>query len=154
MRAAIVDGPLQANALIDEVSSASEGASVAFVGRVRDVNDGHTVSGLDYTAYRPMAERELNDVVREAETRWPGARVICEHRIGALRPGDASVVVVASHPHRADAFDACRYVIEQIKVRVPIWKREHYLDRDPAWVAAHAPGATAGRAVPDSGVTR
>lgn len=135
MRTAIVNRPLEVNALIDEVSSVSHGASVAFVGTVRDVNDGRAVSELEYSAYTPMAERELGAIVREAEARWPGAQAVCEHRVGALALGDASVVVVTSHPHRGEAFEACRYVIEQLKTRVPIWKREHYRDGDPDWVA-------------------
>jgi molybdopterin synthase catalytic subunit len=137
MRAAIVTEPLDAGALLAEVSCVSNGAAVVFVGTVRDMNDGRDVAALDYKAYSGMAVRELESIVGEAETTWPESRVVCEHRIGALSLGDASVVVAASHPHRAAAFDACRYVIEQIKRRLPIWKREHYTDGDLAWVEGH-----------------
>src|SRR5579862_5362524 len=109
MRSAIVDHALDAGALLAEVSSASNGAAVVFVGTVREVNDDRAVTALDYTAYGPMAERELAAIVGEAESVWPSSRVACEHRIGALALGEASVIVAAAHPHRAQAFEACRY---------------------------------------------
>lgn len=146
MRAAIVERVLDPAALLREVSSVSNGAAVVFVGSVRDVNDDRDVTALDYRAYVPMAELELAAIVREAETRWPAASVVCEHRIGALALGDAAVVVVAAHPHRDAAFEACRHVIEALKVRVPIWKREHYSSGERTWVEP-APG---GAAAPES----
>jgi molybdopterin synthase catalytic subunit len=134
MRAAVVARPLDAVALLAAVGSSTQGASVLFIGTVRDMNDGRSVTALDYRAYTPMAERELVRIIDEAELAWPGAHVACEHRIGALALGDASVIVAASHPHRAEAFEACRFVIEQLKLRLPVWKREHYADGDLAWV--------------------
>jgi molybdopterin synthase catalytic subunit len=134
MRTAIVTRALDAGAMLTEVSSVSNGAVVVFVGTVRDVNDDRDVTGLDYDAYVPMAERELALIVRDAELQWPASTVVCEHRIGSLALGDASVVVAASHPHRGEAFDACRFVIEELKKRLPIWKREHYADGALAWV--------------------
>ena len=136
MRAAIVTHAIDPAALLAEVSSTANGASVVFVGTVREVSADRAVTALDYEAYGAMAERELVAIVRESELRWPPSRVVCEHRVGALALGDASVVIAASHPHRAEAFDACQYVIEQLKVRVPIWKREHYVDGELAWVGA------------------
>jgi molybdopterin synthase catalytic subunit len=143
MRTAIVDRPIDSSALLAEVAAASSGATVLFVGTVRDMNDGRDVSALDYKAYAPMAERELASIVADAGTRWAGSRIVCEHRIGSLSLGDASVAIAVSHPHRGEAFDACRHVIEELKKRLPIWKREHYADGDLAWVenAAAPPSA-------------
>lgn len=134
MHAAIVERPLDAAALLASVSAPARGGAVLFVGTVRDLNDGRPVEALDYTAYGPMAASELQAIVAEAETQWPGAVVACEHRIGALTLGDAAVVVAAAHPHRGPAFEACRYVIEALKQRVPIWKREHYTSGEAEWV--------------------
>jgi molybdopterin synthase catalytic subunit len=134
MRTAMVERAIDPAALTAEVASASNGATVVFIGTVRDMNDGRDVTALDYKAYASMAERELSAIVIEAETRWSPSRIVCEHRVGALTLGDASVVIAASHPHRAEAFEACRYVIEELKKRLPVWKREHYADGDLAWV--------------------
>lgn len=134
MRVAIVERMLDPAALLAEVASASDGASIVFVGTVRELNDGRRVTALDYRAYVPMAEKEMATIALEAEARWTPARVVCEHRIGALTLGDASVAIAVAHPHRGAAFDACRYVIDELKKRVPIWKREHYADGELAWV--------------------
>lgn len=134
MRTAIVEHQIDAAALTAEVASTANGATVVFIGTVRDMNDGRSVTALDYKAYTSMAERELSAIVVEAETHWPSSRIVCEHRVGTLTLGDASVTIAASHPHRGEAFEACRYVIEELKKRLPVWKREHYADGDLAWV--------------------
>ena len=133
-RAAITDAPLDAARLLAEVTRPANGAAVVFVGTVREVNDGRAVSGIDYSAYREMAERELEAIVQEAAERLGTPDVVAEHRLGTLGLGEASVIVAAAHPHRAQAFDACRHVIEEIKRRVPVWKREHYVDGTREWV--------------------
>jgi molybdopterin synthase catalytic subunit len=132
-RAALVDRPLDPAALLAEVAGSAHGATALFVGTVREQHAGRAVSGIDYVAYGPMAERELAAIVAEAAA-GDGGSVVCEHRVGTLAVGEASVAIAAAHPHRAPAFDACRYVIEQIKRRVPIWKREHYVDGTRGWV--------------------
>jgi molybdopterin synthase catalytic subunit len=134
MRTSIVDRPIDSCALLEEVARHSNGATVLFVGTVRDLNDGDAVSGLDYSAYAGMAERELAAIVSEAAERWSTSDIVVEHRVGALDLGDASVAIAAAHPHRGEAFDACRYVIEELKRRLPIWKREHYVDGRAEWV--------------------
>jgi molybdopterin synthase catalytic subunit len=134
VRTAIVDRPIDVTALLREASGHHNGAAVVFVGTVRDVNDGRAVSGMEYTAYRAMAERELDAVAREAVDRFGTDDVVVEHRLGALALGEASVAIVVGHPHRGAAYDASRYVIEQLKQRVPIWKREHYVDGTREWV--------------------
>ena len=136
MRIALVDRAIDVAALIAEVNDHSCGASAMFLGHVRNINDGRAVTGIEYSAYRSMAEREMGAIAREAHERFGVSRLVVEHRLGALGLGDVSVAVVAAHPHRAPALDATRFVIEQLKRRVPIWKLEHYADGTREWVAA------------------
>lgn len=136
MRVALVDRPIDAAALIAEVSDDSCGAATVFLGCVRNVNDGRPVTGIEYSAYRSMAEREMSAIAREADERFGVSRVVLEHRLGTLGLGDVSVAVVAAHSHRGPALDAMRYVIEQLKRRVPIWKLEHYVDGSREWVGS------------------
>lgn len=135
-RTSIVDRQLDATTLLAEVANCGNGATILFVGTVRDVNDGRSVLGMEYQAYRAMAERELNDIALEAGERFDTEHIVIEHRLGALALGDASVIIAVAHPHRGAAYDASRYVIEQLKQRVPIWKLEHYADGTREWVGA------------------
>jgi molybdopterin synthase catalytic subunit len=137
MRVALTDAPIDVGALIREVSDSSCGASSTFLGTVRDLNDDRAVQGIEYSAYRGMAEREMAAIAREAAERFGVSRLVIEHRLGTLRLGDVSVAVVAAHPHRSPALDASRYVIEELKRRVPIWKLEHYADGTREWVGAN-----------------
>lgn len=134
MRAAIVREPLHPVALLAEVGSTANGASVLFVGTVREVNDGRPVTGIEYSGYVAMAERELRSIVEEAATRFGTPHIVAVHRIGTLALGEASVVIAAAHRHRAAAFEAARYIIEEIKTRVPVWKLEHYADGAREWI--------------------
>jgi molybdopterin synthase catalytic subunit len=160
VRTAIVDHPLDPSALLAEVASAASGASTLFVGTVREVNEGRAVTGIDYTAYGPMAESELAAVVAEAVARFDTERIAVEHRIGALTLGEASIVIAVSHARRVPAMDAQRFLIEEIKKRVPIWKREHYADGTREWVdptravSANATAGAAGEARAGSGGRR
>jgi molybdopterin synthase catalytic subunit len=109
---------------------------------VRDVNDGQPVTGIDYSAYRTMAEAELVRIAGEAQSQFgPDVSVVAEHRTGTLAVGEASVVVATAHPHRALAYDANRFVMEELKRRLPVWKREHYADGTREWVATAAESA-------------
>jgi molybdopterin synthase catalytic subunit len=103
-----------------------DGAVAMFTGLVRDHNQGRTVRFLEYEAYEPLAVRALRRIVEEARATWPQVRLGLQHRIGRLEIGEASIIIVAVSPHRADAFAACRYAIERVKQIVPIWKREHF----------------------------
>jgi molybdopterin synthase catalytic subunit len=134
MRAAIVERPLDPAALLREVESNASGASVLFVGTVREVNDGRAVTGIDYSAYSAMATGELEAIVAEAVDRFCTPHVVVEHRLGTLGLGEASVAIAISHARRAPAMEGARFVIEELKRRVPIWKREHYADGTRAWV--------------------
>jgi len=136
MRTAIVDHAIDSCALLSEVAGTRNGATVLFVGTVRDTNEGAPVSGLDYSSYAAMAEKELAAIVLEAVERWDTSDIVVEHRIGTLELGDASVAIAVAHPHRAQGYEASRYIIEELKKRLPIWKREHYVDGRSEWVNA------------------
>ena len=138
MRTAVVERPLEIERVLDEVASPAHGATVLFVGTVREMNEGSPVTGLDYSSYPGMAESELADIVREAAERWRTTDIVVEHRVGSLRIGEASVVIAVAHPHRDEAYQASRYVIEELKKRLPVWKQEHYADGRREWVANHA----------------
>lgn len=137
----ITTEPLEPLALLARVEAASCGAALLFVGMVRDHADGRAVSGMRYEAYRDMAETVLAEIAREAEASLGGGHVAVEHRIGSLELGEASVLIAVSSPHRAEAYAASRHVIEQIKVRLPVWKHEHYVDGASQWVEGTQPAA-------------
>lgn len=122
--------------LTQEAAASERGAISIFLGTVRNSNEGRAVDGIDYLAYDAMAVAEMNRIVAEAGDKFPGVAVVVEHRTGTLRVGDVSVAIVSAHAHRGPALDANRYVIEQLKRRVPIWKREHYLDGTSEWVGS------------------
>lgn len=126
--------PVDVSAVIDLVRAPGNGGIATFIGTVRDRADGSAVVGLEYTAYVEMARRELRKIVFEAAGIGSDADVAAVHRIGQLVVGEVSVVIAAGHAHRAPAFGACRYIIEEIKRRVPIWKMEHYASGDSEWV--------------------
>ncbi|MDP9204201.1 MAG: molybdenum cofactor biosynthesis protein MoaE [Gemmatimonadota bacterium] len=131
---ALVARPIDPGVLIAQIASVGYGAISLFAGSVRDTNDGRAVTAIDYSAYSAMAESELEQIVTEAEVRFGVSSVIVEHRTGLLSLGEISVAIVAAHPHRGPALDCTRYVIEEIKKRVPIWKMEHYGDGTREWV--------------------
>lgn len=110
------------------------GGYVAFEGWVRDHNEGRRVLRLEYEAFATLAEREAERILEEARARFEISCVACAHRVGSLAIGEIAVWVGVSAPHRGAAFDACRYVIDQIKHRLPIWKKEFYEDGDSGWV--------------------
>ncbi len=137
---AVTAAPLDPGALTAEVAAdaAGDGAVATFTGLVRDHNQGRKVRFLEYEAYEPLALRALQRIVDEGRAMWPEVRLGLHHRIGHLAIGEASIIIVAFSPHRADAFAACRYAIERVKQIVPIWKREHF-DGGEVWLE----GATA-----------
>jgi molybdopterin synthase catalytic subunit len=127
--------PIELGAIVALVQSPVRGGLACFVGTVRNHHGGREVLRLDYSAYAPMAEAECGRIVAEAESRWNCA-VALAHRIGTLSIGDAAVAIVAASAHRDEAFAACRYAIEEVKRRVPIWKREVYADGTVEWIGA------------------
>jgi molybdopterin synthase catalytic subunit len=134
--------PVDLSSLIAAVSAPERGGVATFLGLVRNHQNGVPVVRLEYSAYEPMAEAEAARIVAEAEGRWP-ARVTLSHRLGELAIGDIAVAVVAASGHRAPAFEACRYVIEELKRRVPVWKKEFYADGSVTWVDPTRLGLTA-----------
>jgi molybdopterin synthase catalytic subunit len=126
-------------ALMAEVSAPGRGAIATFVGLVRDHHEGRQVRSLAYSAYEPMAEAVCAEILAEAESRWP-VRIALRHRLGALEIGEAAVAIAVAGDHRDAAFAACRYLIEELKRRVPIWKRETYVDGSEEWVDPTRPG--------------
>jgi molybdopterin synthase catalytic subunit len=125
--------PVDVPRLVAAVEAPEIGGIATFIGLVRNHHEGRGVEGLEYSAYVPMAEREMRAILSEAGARW-AVKLAATHRIGALSIGDVAVAIVAAGAHRGEAFDACRYVIEEVKQRVPIWKRERYADGTEAWV--------------------
>lgn len=132
----LVDDPIDLGAVHEAVRSPACGAVCTFVGTSREVHEGRPVAGLEYEAYRPMALQELRALADELRRRFPAAHgVALVHRLGAVPLTEASVAVAVSAPHRDEAFQACRWAIDALKARVPIWKRESYRDgSDPRWV--------------------
>jgi molybdopterin synthase catalytic subunit len=133
MRVYLTDDALDPRALVARVMRASDGAYVLFEGVVRNHHHGKAVTSIFYDAYRPMAEKEIARIVAEVEAEFPDAAVAVQHRLGQLVVGDSSIAIVAAAPHRADAFAACRALIDRIKETVPIWKKERGPDGEE-WV--------------------
>jgi molybdopterin synthase catalytic subunit len=129
----LTEQPIEITPLIAEVQSAARGGLAMFLGVVRNQQDGHEVLRLHYSAYHSMAEAECARIVAEAQAKWDVA-VSLAHRLGRLEIGDTAVAVIAAAAHRDEAFAACRYLIEQVKRRVPIWKQEFYADGSVSWV--------------------
>jgi molybdopterin synthase catalytic subunit len=131
-----------------EVRDPGCGGYVAFEGWVRNHNEGRTVLRLEYEAFAPLALREGQRILAQARERFGVVRVCCAHRVGALEVRDLAVWVGVSAAHRGEAFDACRYIIDEIKHRVPIWKKEHYQDGNSGWVNCEQCSAAAHRHEP------
>ena len=126
--------PIDHHALTESVRRHDCGAVVTFLGTVREMTDGRQTLALDYEAYPGMAETKLAEVEAETRERWPVGDMIMVHRLGHLELGDVSVAVAVSCPHRAQAFEACRYAIDRLKEVVPIWKKENWADGSTEWV--------------------
>ena len=123
IRVSVSEAPIDPAALVAEVSRPDSGASVLFLGTVRDHSDAKTgVTHLEYEVYSEVVEAKIGEIVEEAIGRWPVLDVVVEHRSGVVRVGEVSVAVAVSSAHRADAFEAARFLIDELKERVPIWK--------------------------------
>ena len=131
---ALVQAPIDPAPLIAAVRTDECGAVALFLGVVREQHDGRHVSGLSYEAYPSMALDEMRTIAREASARFGPCRVAIVHRTGDLPVGETSVAVAVATAHRSEAFAACEYAISELKRRVEIWKKEHYVDGDASWV--------------------
>lgn len=129
----LTDHPIDARELVTRVMRKSDGAYVLFEGVVRNHHEGKAVEAIFYDAYRPMAEKEIEKIVRAIEVQFPAVALAVVHRLGLLGVGESSIAIAAASPHRADAFAACRLVIDRIKETVPIWKKERGPDGEE-WV--------------------
>jgi molybdopterin synthase catalytic subunit len=125
---------IDVNAARKELEDLGAGGFVSFEGWVRDHNEGQQVTRLEYEAFQELAVKEGDRIVTEALRKFPIKRALCIHRVGSLALGEMAVWVAVSAVHRGEAFDACRYIIDEVKHRVPIWKKEHYRSGDSGWV--------------------
>jgi molybdopterin synthase catalytic subunit len=125
---------IDAAALLDQARSPDAGAVVLFLGTTRELTDGRRTVTLDYEAYGPMAERKLAELEAETRKRWPIVECLIVHRVGRVPLAEASVAIVVSTPHRADAFAAGQWLIDTLKTDVPIWKHEQWADGTTEWI--------------------
>ena len=139
--AAIVREPIDPAHVLTLIGADQDGASLLFLGVVRDHNDGRSVGGVGYDTYEEMAGQVLSEIVSEAAQSAGTDRVAAVHRVGELKVGEISVAIAVSSPHRAEAYDASRYIIEEIKKRLPVWKKERYSDGAEEWVEGRTPTA-------------
>jgi molybdopterin synthase catalytic subunit len=137
--ARVTADPIDPAEMLGGALSPDDGAALLFWGVVRNQHDGRAVSSLEYSAYAEMAEREMLRIAGEARARFGTGMIHIVHRIGLLGVGEASVAIAVASPHRAEAYDASRYVIEELKRRVPVWKREGYVDGQTEWVPGLIP---------------
>jgi len=152
----MTDRVIDTEGLFGELKDAGAGACVTFEGWIRNENEGHDVLRLEYEAYVPLCLSEGGRIIELALQDYPVLQARCIHRTGLLEIGECAVWVGVSSPHRSEAFDACRFIIDEIKVRLPIWKKEHYRNGDSGWVncercASHGLRATDAVAVAGAG---
>ncbi|MCH6258257.1 molybdenum cofactor biosynthesis protein MoaE [Puniceicoccaceae bacterium K14] len=130
----ITETPIDTDALKSKLEHPKSGACLVFEGWVRDHNDGKSVDRLEYSAYKALANKEGQRIIEEAKQKFDIELAFCEHRIGTLEIGDMAVWAGVSSGHRGSSFDACRYIIDEVKARVPIWKKEHYAEGTTDWI--------------------
>ena len=126
--------PIDFQAVTEQVCRRDCGAVVTFLGTVRELTSGQVTVALDYEAYPAMAEKKLAEIEQETRRRWPVGEIALVHRLGHLGVGEVSVAAAVSCPHRAEAFEACRFAIDRLKELVPIWKKENWADGTTEWV--------------------
>lgn len=129
----VTGSPIDVSALLARVAGPERGGTACFLGTVRAGPDDGPVVRIEYSAYEEMLEAEFGRIVDEVADRWPQARATGVHRLGSLALGETSIGVVAAAPHRADAFDVCRFIIEEAKRRLPVWKKEFHDDGRSRW---------------------
>ncbi|MDT8410139.1 MAG: molybdenum cofactor biosynthesis protein MoaE [Wenzhouxiangellaceae bacterium] len=135
----VSDAPLDPTAALEHCSAPGHGAAALFIGRVRDLNQGRQVRAVSYDLHAVLCRNVFKEICAEARGQWgESLHLWLTHRHGRLAVGEASVIAAASSPHRDESFKACRYLVEEMKHRAPIWKQEHYIDGDSDWVKGHA----------------
>ena len=138
----ITDRPITPQDFIDRVTKEHNGGVTVFMGTVRDFEDGRRLSYMEYDAYREMAEKKIREIVDEAKARWHTQDIAVAHRVGRLELKEISVIVAVGTPHRAQAFETCRFIIDRIKETVPIWKKEVDSEGRGEWVEGQVPAVT------------
>jgi molybdopterin synthase catalytic subunit len=131
----ITEKPIDIQKVIDTASSLGAGAVNVFIGTVRNTTHGKNVLWLEYEVYESMAVAEIRKIIIEAAQRWPLLGWAVSHRVGTLKPGEVSVAIAVSAPHRKDSFEACQFIIDTLKEKVPIWKKEIFEDGEE-WISA------------------
>lgn len=126
--------PIEIGSLTETVRRADCGAVLTFLGTVRDLTGGKTTMALDYEAYPSMAKKKMEEIEHEIRSRWLIGEICMVHRLGRMEVKEISVAIAVSSPHRAEAFEACRYAIDRLKEIVPIWKKENWADGSTEWV--------------------
>ncbi len=144
----ITSEPLEADLLVKHILSDADGAVVTFIGVTRDHNEGRHVEFLEYEAYQPMAEEKIAGIIDDMKSRWQIGNVAVAHRTGRVNVGETSMVLAVSAPHRRPAFEAALYFVDQLKLIVPIWKKEHF-EGGEVWI-----GETSGKGHPQAGKPR
>lgn len=139
--AEVTEAELDGASLLRRLGSVSDGAVIVFEGRVRDHNSGRSVVCLHYDAYREMADRVLHEIASEAIHSTGASAVAVRHRVGSLAPPSVSLVVAVAAAHRRPAYEASTFIIEELKRRLPLWKREEYEDGTSQWLGGHTPPA-------------
>lgn len=134
MTVKLIDTPIDYHAVTESVRDHRAGAVVLFLGTVREFTNDQQTTALDYDAYPEMANAKMQELIDKARDRWPIIHAVIEHRIGHLELGEVCVAVAVSSPHRKDAFHAGQFLIDELKVRVPIWKKENWIDGQTEWV--------------------
>ena len=139
LKTGIVDRAIDSAAVLLGFSSPEDGACILFLGVVRNHNEGHAVVSVEYEAYREMAETVLEAIAGDAGDQFETDRITVLHRVGDLEVGEVATAIAVSTPHRAEAYEASRFIIEEIKKRLPIWKRERYAEGEGGWTRGHIP---------------
>jgi molybdopterin synthase catalytic subunit len=139
VRVSITEASIRPGDVLEGLASPRDGALLVFLGVVRDHHDGRRVRGLVYEAYREMAEETLGRIAGEARDRFGTDRIVVQHRVGALQVGEVSTAIAVATPHREEAYGASRYIIEEIKRRLPVWKLEEYVEGEARWLEGSVP---------------
>ena len=134
----ITDKNIDVDEALQSVLDEEAGAVVIFVGTVRNFSEAGKVKQLEYEAYESMAEKRIREIIEDAKKKWPLTKVYVRHRVGRLKLKEASVVVSVSAPHRKEAFESCRYIIDTLKKEAPIWKKERLAEGGERWVESSA----------------
>ena len=130
--------PLSLETAVQSVVDPAHGAIDTFIGTVRNMHEGKSVTGITYDVHEALAKKAFYEICEEAQGLWPDTRYYASHYQGVLDVSGISIIIAVSSPHRAESFEACRYVIEEIKTRAPIWKQEHYVTGKSAWLPGHS----------------